>query len=194
MRPNPLSGRAAPFLARACLGSLVLLGLAGCGSSDLSRSFGLVRDAPNEFTVTTRAPLSMPPDFALRAPDPGAPRPQERSPSVAAEAALVPQSAIAGGQGGGGMSPGQQALVQEAGPPASNAIRAQVDHDAALAGDRSLADRLLFWRSPPPKGVVVDPAREAQRLKENAALGQGVDQGVTPIIQRKPTSFWDSFL
>jgi hypothetical protein len=186
MVQNSLLRRAVPALA-----GCALLALSGCGS-DLSRSFGLVRDSPDEFTVTTRAPLSMPPDFSLRAPDPGAPRPQERTASNAAEAALVPQSAMTPAAG---LSPGQQALVQEAGPPAPDSIRARVDRDASLAGsDRSFADRLMFWRSPPPPGVVVDPAREKQRLKENAALGQSVEQGDTPIIQRKPKSLWDSIL
>lgn len=188
MVQNSLLRRAVPALA-----GCALLALSGCGgTSDLSRSFGLVRDSPDEFTVTTRAPLSMPPDFSLRAPDPGAPRPQERSAARAAEAALVPQSAIADATG---QSAGQQALVQQAGPAAPAGIRARVDQDAALAGgDRSFADRLMFWRKPPTPGVVVDPTREAQRLKENAALGQSVEQGDTPIIQRKPKSLWDSIL
>jgi hypothetical protein len=29
----------------------------------------------------------------------------------------------------------------------------------------------------------VDPAKESQRLRQNAALGQGPDVGDTPIIQ-----------
>ena len=75
------------------------LALAGCGNSDtLSRTFGLTRDAPDEFTVTTRAPLSMPPDFSLRPPRPGAPRPMEQSPRTQAEEALVPQTALAAPQ------------------------------------------------------------------------------------------------
>ena len=32
---------------------------------------------PDEFAVESRAPLTIPPDFALRPPQPGAPRPQE---------------------------------------------------------------------------------------------------------------------
>ena len=176
-----------PVLA---FGAVLVLG--GCGNSDLSRSFSLTRDSPDEFTVTTRAPLSMPPDFSLRAPDPGAPRPQELRASNAAEAALVP-GAVPGGAAA--MSPGQQARGQDAGPPAPANIRQRVDQDASLAGDnRSFADRLMFWRSRPPPGVVVDPAREAQRLRENAALGQSQDQGETPIIQRKQKSFFDSIL
>jgi len=187
MVPFPRFRLAVPVLA---FGAVLALG--GCGGSDLSRSFGLVRDTPDEFTVTTRAPLSMPPDFTLRAPDPGAPRPQELRAPNAAEATLVPQAAIGGAAP---TSPGQQALVQEAGPPAPAAIRQQVDHDAALAGEsRSFADRLMFWRTPPAPGVVVDPQRESQRLRENAALGQSVDQGETPIIQRKPKSLFDSIL
>ena len=43
----------------------------------------------------------------------------------------------------------------------------------------------MFWRSAPPSGTVVDPVREAQRLRQNAALGQTTDSGDTPIIQRR---------
>jgi hypothetical protein len=53
--------------------------LAACGGNDLGRTFGLVRDTPDEFTVTTRAPLAMPPSFTLPPPNPGATRPQEVS-------------------------------------------------------------------------------------------------------------------
>ena len=34
-----------------------LLGLAACSGDGLTRTFGLTRDAPDEFQVTTRAPL-----------------------------------------------------------------------------------------------------------------------------------------
>jgi hypothetical protein len=157
--------------------------LAGC-STDLTRTFGLTHDAPDEFTVTTRAPLSMPPDFSLRPPRPGAPRPQEQSERTQAEQALVPQQAL--GVAAAGDSPGQDALVSEAGPPAPKDIRAQVDQDAQLdQPGQSFTDKLLFWRTPPPPGIVVDPTKEAQRLRQNSALGLGVDNGDTPIIQPK---------
>lgn len=164
----------------------VLLPVAGCGSSsDLARSIGLIRDAPDEFTVTTRAPLSMPPDFTIRPPQPGAPRPQERSASASAEAALSPQSALA--PASSVASPGEQALLSAAGPQAPANIRSDVNKDAHLdTGNPSLTDRLMFWKTPTPPGVVVDPTREAQRLHENAALGQPTQAGDTPIIQRKP--------
>lgn len=172
--------------------ALLPLALAGCGNNDLSRTFGLTREAPDEFQVTTRAPLSMPPDFMLRPPRPGAPRPQEMSSRQEAEATLVPQAALAGPQSGA-TSPGQQALLAASGPPAPPDIRQKINTDAAMAAtDRGFADKLLFWREPPDKSVVVDPQRESQRLRENAALGQSPTAGDTPIIQRPKNTLWDT--
>lgn len=156
--------------------------LAGC-STDLSRSFGLSRDAPDEYMVTTRAPLSMPPDFTLRPPRPGAPRPQEQSERRQAEEALVPQTAL-NPPSQTVNSPGEAALLQEIGPPAPSDIRQRVDQSARQeAENESFVDKLLFWRKPDTRDVVVDPQKEAQRLRENAALGQSPETGETPIIQ-----------
>lgn len=159
------------------------LALTACGSGDtLSRTFGLTRDAPDEFMVTTRAPLSMPPDFSLRPPRPGAPRPMEQSERLQAEEALVPQVALGTPQGGD--SPGQDALVQAAGPAAPSQIRRQIDADARMQqADSGFISKLLFWQKPEPPGIVVDPQKEAQRLRQNAALGESPDTGDTPIIQ-----------
>jgi hypothetical protein len=159
------------------------LALAACGNGDtLSRAFGLTRDAPDEFLVTTRAPLSMPPDFSLRPPRPGAPRPMEQSERQQAEEALVPQTALGTPQASD--SPGQDALLQAAGPPVTNQIRQQIDADARMQqGSQSFVSKLLFWQKPTPPGIVVDPQKEAQRLRENAALGESPDTGDTPIIQ-----------
>ena len=48
--------------------------LAGCGSTNLFN-----RERPDEMAVQRQAPLVVPPDFALTPPQPGAPRPAERS-------------------------------------------------------------------------------------------------------------------
>jgi hypothetical protein len=161
----------------------------------VSRAFGLTRDAPDEFSVTTRAPLSMPPDYTLRPPQPGAVRPQEQSQRRQAEATLSPEVEFApeAPGNGAGLSAGQQALVQAAGPAAPADIRRKLGTEAALE-DRgpSFTDRLLFWRKTAPPGVVVDPQKESQRLRENAALGRSVEAGDTPIIQRKKDTLFDT--
>ncbi len=160
--------------------------LAGC-SGDMERTFGLTRDVPDEFTVTTRAPLSMPPDYTLRPPQPGASRPQELTAQQSAEAALAPDTALAGS--GGPASPGQNALVQEAGPAAPADIRDKINAEAQLdRPSQGLTQRLMFWNSAPPAGTLLDPARESARLREDAALGQSPTVGDTPIIQTKKQS------
>jgi hypothetical protein len=157
--------------------------LAGCNTDQLGRTFGFIHDAPDEFAVTTRAPLAMPPSFTLPPPTPGIGRPQEQSERAQAELALVPQTSLGAPAEG---SPGQQALVQAAGPPVTPAIRAEVDQEAKLdRPSQGLASQLMFWRKPQQPGIVVDPEKEAQRLRENAALGQSQDTGDTPIVQPK---------
>jgi hypothetical protein len=165
------------------LGASLLL-LSGCSGDTLSRTFGLTRDAPDEYTVTTRAPLSMPPDYNLRPPRPGEARPQEQSERQQAAEALVPQLALGAPQGS--VSPGQAALVQESGPAAPANIRAQIDREANRDNaDDSFIDKVLYWRKPNTQNAEVDAQKEAQRLRENAALGESPAVGDTPIIQQK---------
>lgn len=189
MEPVSLRNRVAYPLLLA--GSLSLL--AGCDSNKLTRTFGLTRDAPDEYTVTTRAPLSMPPEYNLRPPQPGAARPQEQSERQQAEEDLVPQLALSAPQGSA--SPGQTALVQEAGPAAPSDIRRRIDQDARYdVNDDSFVDKLLYWRKPDSQHAQVDAQKESQRLRQNAALGEGPDVGATPIIQaRKKGWFTDLF-
>jgi hypothetical protein len=171
-------------------GSLVLL--SGCSSDKLARTFGLTRDAPDEYTVTTRAPLSMPPDYNLRPPQPGVPRPQEQSERQQAQEALVPQTAL-DTPGGGSSSAGQAALLQETGPAVPNDIRSQVDRDARYAADdEGFIDKVLYWRKPDTQHVQVDAQKESQRLRENAALGESPAVGDTPIIQQKKQGWFSN--
>ena len=173
------------FAIRIVGAASLLAGVAACSGDDLSRTFGITRDTPDEFTVTTRAPLSMPPDFSLRPPRPGAARPQEQDAPDSAEAALAPETVLSGAASGD-MTAGQQALVAAAGPPPPADIRQKIEREQALdQPGQSLTDRLMFWKKPPPPGVVVDPEAEAQRLRTDEALGASVQTGDTPIIQRQ---------
>ncbi len=169
-----------PLVPMLALGAL----LAGCGS-DTARNFGLTRDAPDEFRVTTRAPLSMPPSLGnLPSPRPGAARPQEMTTQQQAELALVP-GGVSATANAGARSAGERALLAQGGREVPDSIRNQVDAESMRLDrtDRNVVDRVLFWREQPAPGTPVDPAREAQRLRENAALGRPVSEGQTPVIQ-----------
>src|SRR5438477_11707151 len=63
------------------------VGLTACQST--RKSLGMTKVTPDEFRVVTKAPLVVPPDYALRPPSPGEPRPQELQPESAARVALV---------------------------------------------------------------------------------------------------------
>src|SRR6188768_1437522 len=79
------------------LSTLLALGLAATvfsGCTDLRRAAGLNKKSPDEFAVTTKAPLVIPPDFNLRPPTPGAPPSNTRDPSTNAELALFSNTDI----------------------------------------------------------------------------------------------------
>ena len=174
----------------------IAVALPACGSNT-SRVLGLTRDAPDEFVVVTRAPLSMPPNMAgtLPTPRPGAGRPMDRSAREGAEAALAPGTALApAGPTRGGA--GEAALLSQVRRGAAPAdIRRRVDEETTRldAPDRSFTDRMMFWRDAPTPGIAVDPTRENARLRENAALGREVTSGDTPIIQRTRRPFLGIF-
>jgi len=163
------------------LGAIAVLALAGCEQT--KKSLGLGKQPPDEFQVVRQAPLSVPPDFGLRPPEPGAPRPQEEEPRDQAEAILIGDAAVAAES-----SPGIAEILTQAGASeADPSIRRQINEDnALLADDISFTERLVFWReSAANPGVVVDPEAEAQRLAENAASGAPPTTGPTPIIEER---------
>lgn len=172
----------------------VALPLATGGCSGVKETLGLTKQSPDEFRVVSRAPLSMPPDYNLRPPTPGAPRPQEGTPRDQAQQAVLgiaPDAIPPIGQGEeseAAQSSGESALLQSAGATGVDPnIRQLVDTETAEdeADSKTLADTLVFWREPEPYGTVVDPAAEQKRLQENAATGQPVTEGETPTIVRK---------
>lgn len=169
------------------LAALLAGGFALAGCSGAREAFGLGKQAPDEFQVIARAPLSLPPDYSLRPPQPGAPRPQDAAPRDQAAAAVFGNAeatdvAVADG------SSGEGALLENAGAVGVDpSIRQLVDAETAeeIEDDQQFIDRLIFWRDADPYGTIIDPVQEQQRLQENAALGLPTTEGDTPVIIRK---------
>ncbi|WP_299439905.1 DUF3035 domain-containing protein [uncultured Rhodospira sp.] len=167
----------------------LLAGLGGCDNP--KRALGLDKQAPDEFAVVTRAPLSLPPEYNLTPPKPGAPRPQEGTTRDQARRVITggPARADADRQAlPAGVTTGERALLQKAGTDSAIPnIRQVVDEEtSALAAEsRGFTDMLLFWREPADYGSQVDPAAESRRLRENRALGRPPTTGASPIIERR---------
>lgn len=164
------------------------LALGAC--EDTRKILGMDKRPPDEFSVYSRAPLSLPPNYDLRPPAPGEARPQETAPSTEAEQALRGRrpGAVEEQPAPVGSSAGVRALLRQTGGLAAQPnIRTLVNEEAAALVQESerVTDKILFWRKPEPEGVVVNAEKENQRIRENQALGKPVTEGDTPIIQRK---------
>jgi len=158
----------------------------GCGNS-LKSTLGLGKKAPDEYQVVENAPLVVPPDYTLRPPAPGAPRPQELDVRRQAEQILLGPSKRAGAQDDR-LSPGELAFLNMAGAnEADPGIRQLVNREGAVlaSDDEGFVDRLMFWQSSPDRAVTIDPAAEAERLRRNADEGRPVSYGDTPVVIKK---------
>lgn len=171
---------------------LVVAGLALSACSDARRAIGLERVSPDEFTVVSRAPLTLPPDMRnLPPPQPGAVRPQEGSTANQAADTVFGKPAAGkkpAGAPAAGASSGQQALLSQAGAKGIDGdIRRKVDQEtgALIVADKSWVDSLVFWRGPRESATMVNPTKESQRLREVAAEGKPLTDGETPTIGRK---------
>jgi hypothetical protein len=158
--------------------------LAGCQST--RRALGMSKVTPDEFRIVTKAPLVVPPDFALRPPAPGEPRPQELQPESAARMALLGQREAQE------RSDGEKLLAAKAGAEkADPLIRYVVDDEFGDVAhkEKSFADRVMFWRSdkkasPAPasgldnSSAPIDAAAEQERIAK-------LTGGKPVVIQRE---------
>lgn len=185
------------------LGAVVLLSACDQAREALGKS----KRSPDEFAVYQRAPLSLPPNYGLRPPAPGADRPVAEDPTAAARQAVLgttpqaapravvdpnapavydPAAAQAKAQPAG--SAGLQVLLRETGAIGVDPnIRSTINRETTIMAeeDQTFADRIMTWGKPVPPGTVVNPEEEAKRIQANQALGRPITEGETPIIERK---------
>jgi hypothetical protein len=155
-------------------GLMILAGVALSGCSSTKNALGLNKVVPDEFRVVTKAPLVVPPDYALRPPAPGEPRPQELQPDSAARQALLGQ------RDSTNRSAGETALVARMGADKADPLARYVvdDQFGDLAyKEPSFADKVMFWKkkddttaastnaSLGAQSTPVDATSEAERVK-----------------------------
>ena len=171
--------------------ALVVAGLALSGCSKTKEQFDFSKKAPDEFKITTRAPLEMPPDYRLRPPRPGAQRPQEDTAvEEAKQAVFGPESTQPQQQKAEPMTQGEAILLQKSGVNAIDPnIRAKLDAEAEeIAKEETPTfDRILGKVSGKPTdapATVVDPIKESERIIQNKEQGKPVTDGETPTVKQ----------
>ena len=167
--------------------AVVAAAAAVTGCQTFARSAGMTKTTPDEFRVVTSAPLTLPPDYSLRPPRPGDPRPQEMAPDQEAHAALfgtdVAQNA----------SPGERSLVSAAGADAIDpSVRDQVDFESQNIVHRSDAfvDSILnFNHSNDPSAAPMNGETEQQRLAREEQIRRATGGGQVIIQRDAPGGF-----
>jgi hypothetical protein len=140
-----------------------------------------------------RKPLSMPREYGLKAPKPGAGRPQDnqsrdRTRQIVLESdksrlgtrRVRPQIK--------GVSRQEAALITKLGGGSiESGIRRKVDRESAdiAENQKSFVNSIMFWKDEVKPGKPVDPKKEARRIQENAALGKRGDAAKVPTIERE---------
>ena len=185
------SCRFRPVRAGVLVGLVATLGLTIAACGNVMDAMGLTKKPPDEFVVVTRAPLSLPPDFTLRPPRPGAPRPQEASVQDRAKAALYGDSVRSVR---GTRSKGEQALLKRAGATGTRSgIRGTVEREQAQRTDESVSlfEKMIFWNTSESPSEIIDPAKEAERIRQASAIGELPGEGETATIKRSKTTIFD---
>ena len=174
------------------IAGLVAAGTLLSGCEGVKDQLGLSKEAPDEFRVVARAPLSVPPEFSLRPPEPGAVRPQEGTAQEQAQTAIFGREGAVASEREveiiQGRSAGEANLLLQAGAAEADPnIRETVNRETQAINEESesFINALIFWKEEPLPGEVVDPSAEADRIQENEALGEPVTSGETPTIERE---------
>jgi hypothetical protein len=162
--------------------ALCATALGGC--SGLRAMAGLQKKSPDEFAVTTKAPLVIPPDFNLRPPMPGAPPTNQLDPSSNAEQALFsgtsdPQTVANGMRGN--YTPAEKLLLANAGAQKTDPgvrVKLTADERTVQNANRSFTDKVLGASGTPDNGKPVNG--DAEVTKRN--------RGNRPVTTQKEES------
>lgn len=170
---------------------LTVMALAACGNGDanVKEELGLKIAPPDEFSVVTRAPLSVPPDYTLRPPRPGADRPMEISVREQAKKTVFGVEDVRSTQTPSGDAADSEFMSKLGAGSADPSIRSSLDSEmlALDKKDQPAAEKLLFWKEKEPRGKALDPVEEKKRLDaQNAAQSDSAVEKRNEDILKTP--------
>lgn len=176
----------------------LLLGvLTACEAGGVQETLGINREAPDEFVVVSRPPLSVPPEFDLKPPTPGAISPHESTRHRAKGAVLrnkKPDTAVEGVSVSDASSSADAVFfgklrVDDANPEIRQILGVDITKKPDTSGAKTLLEKL---NASPTEQPVVDAKKETERLRKNKKEGKSVTEGETPTMEKQNKGILDA--
>ncbi len=162
--------------------------LAGCaGGADVKEELGLKVAPPDEFSVVTRAPLSVPPDYTLRPPRPGADRPMELSVREQARKTVFGVEDTGKAQAAAPATGASSEFLSKLGAAQADPnIRSSLNSEMRELdkAQQPTAEKMLFWKEKEPRGKTIDPAAEQKRLQAEGTAATAAPTGASTVEKR----------
>ena len=181
---------------RVALIAVTAVALSGCDT--LRTAAGMDKSAPDEFAVTTKAPLVIPPDYNLQPPRPGAVPTNQVDPTDSAETALFGNDpATIASQLPNSFSETEKmvlanAKVQNIDPQIRQHLTA--DNKNMVATDDGFTKDILFWQKPKAdNGAPLDADKEAKKIDDKRAGQPGAPNGANPPPPPEKTGWFDGW-
>ena len=168
-------------LTRAArIAAIFSLGFSLIGCQGLREATGAAKLPPDEFTVLTKAPLILPPDYNLRPPQPGVASRNEIDADDQARAALFPANpATAAAALGGAYSDGEKLLLTRTNALSIDPnIRRSVSSDVGQEDQGpAFAQRVLY------EGTGAPPPAPAPRPNAAAPAAPAAPAAKAPLLE-----------
>ncbi len=168
---------------------LPILALVACDAKT-GKIDAFAKYPPDEFAVSTKRPLVIPPEFTLRPPS-NEPLPSENQTEVARQTifgagANASTDKVKQQLSKQGLSAGDTKFLEltSALNPNMNIKDILVTDNEKLDNTKSLADRIFFWRSE-SRSEYLDPAAEQKRIERNVTIGDSLKNGKVIKVEDK---------
>lgn len=195
--------------------TLSVIALAACSGGEVRETLGVNHNAPDEFKVLSRPPLSVPPDFNLRPPEPGAAPRVSSSADKQAKSLVInngnpdPFETAKPSELSTGLDPLIAKTLDEyttTNSPAESTFLSNIGADKADSHIRDLIYQENQIEPEPRKDAtplesllgndkavepVLDPKAEAERIRSNKDEGKPVTDGDVKSVDTKPASIVD---
>ena len=174
-------------LRAAGLAAVTLAGIMLIGCQSVREATGAAKSPPDEFTVLTKAPLVIPPDYNLRPPQPGiAARNSTEGDDQTGAAFLPPDPATAAAQLGAAYSESEKLLLTKTNALAVDpGVRRGITSDIGEEDQGpAFAQKLLFQGATPPAAAPAASASATPSVSPKAApaLAAPALAGGTPSV------------